>query len=91
MTCKDIFGLCKYKDIFGKPGQGIHSIRLFDIAVIDVIMTIVAGYYLHKYNLFNNLFGREFSQYEIIILLFVLGIVFHKIFCVETKINSLIF
>ena len=36
--------LCKYKDLFGKPGEGIHSWRIFDIGVIDVLVTIASAY-----------------------------------------------
>ena len=35
--------LCKYKDILGKPGQGVHSYRIFNIAIVDVILTISAA------------------------------------------------
>ena len=33
--------LSKYKDIFGKPRTGIHKYRFFDVAIIDVIGTII--------------------------------------------------
>jgi len=39
-----MFGLCKYKDILGKPGEGIHSIRLFNVAIMDVLFTIIGAY-----------------------------------------------
>ena len=35
--------LCKYKNILGEPGKGIHSYRLFGVAIADVIMTIIAA------------------------------------------------
>jgi hypothetical protein len=35
--------LCEYSDIFGKPNQGIHSIRIFDIAIVDVLLTIIVA------------------------------------------------
>ena len=38
--------LCKYKDIFGKVGEGLHSYRLFNIAIVDVISTIFVAYLL---------------------------------------------
>lgn len=28
--------LCEYKDIFGIPNEGVHSYRLFNIAIVDV-------------------------------------------------------
>ena len=33
--------LCQYKDIFGKVGEGIHSYRFFNIAIADVLLTIL--------------------------------------------------
>ena len=35
--------LCKYKDALGVPGKGIHSYRLFNVAIVDVLMTLVAA------------------------------------------------
>ena len=35
--------LCKYKDALGIPDKGIHSYRLFGVAIADVIMTIIAA------------------------------------------------
>ena len=35
--------LCKYKNIFGEPNTGIHSVRIFNIAIFDVISTIIVG------------------------------------------------
>ena len=44
-----MFYFCKYKDILGKPGEGVHSYRLFDIAVIDVVLTIGLALFIKKY------------------------------------------
>jgi hypothetical protein len=32
--------LCKYRDIFGKVGTGVHSLRLFNLAVVDTLLTL---------------------------------------------------
>jgi hypothetical protein len=74
--------LCIYRDIFGKPNEGVHSIRLFDFALVDVVFTIIAAYLLHKY---TNL-----SLSLSILLLFVLAILFHWLFCVDTKLNRIL-
>ena len=31
-----MFGLCRYKNALGRPGKGIHSYRIANIAVVDV-------------------------------------------------------
>jgi len=76
--------LCQYKDLFGKVGQGIHSYRFFNIAIADVLLTILAAYiiyiFLPKYNFFLILF-----------ILFILGIILHRIFCVKTTVDKLLF
>lgn len=35
--------LCKYKNALGVPGKGIHSYRVFGVAIADVIMTIIGA------------------------------------------------
>ncbi len=72
--------LCKYKDFFGKVGEGVHSYRLFNIAIVDVIMTLLFAYFISIY--FN------FSFIKSTIFLFILGIFFHWLFCVNTTINK---
>ena len=75
--------LCAYKDVFGKPGQGIHSYRLFGVAIVDVILTIFGAMiiaYFSKYNFF-----------KILIALFILGIIMHRVFCVRTTVDKLLF
>ena len=76
---------CKYKDIFGKPGQGVHSYRVANIAIIDVLFTLIGAYLINRY-FFNNK-----HLIKITLVLFILGIVFHRLFCVKTTINKLIF
>jgi len=76
--------LCKYKDIFGKVGEGIHSYRIFNIAIVDVLFTILAAYLIH-------LFYKKYSFLFILLILFILGIILHRIFCVKTTIDKLLF
>jgi len=75
--------LCKYKNILGKPNKGIHSYRIFNIAIADVIMTFIASFLISYF--FN------FPFFIILIILFILGIILHRIFCVKTTIDKLLF
>lgn len=75
--------LCKYKELFGKPGEGIHSWRIFDFGVIDILTTI-AGAYLISY-----LTG--FSFVYVLPAVFLLGIYVHRLFCVRTKLDRILF
>ena len=75
--------LGKYSDIFGKPNEGAHSYRILDIAIVDVLATGVlasgVAYLINK-------------QFLIVLLcLFILGIILHRLFCINTTINKIIF
>ena len=76
--------LCKYKNIFGKPKEGVHSYRIFNIAIVDVLATTFVAYIIKL--LFPN-----YNYYLILFTLFLLGIFLHHIFCVKTTIDKLIF
>ena len=76
--------LCEYKDILGKPNEGIHSYRIFDIAIFDVGLTVLAAFII-KY------LYPDYQLIYILIILFVLGIIVHRIFCVRTTIDKLLF
>lgn len=75
--------LCQYKNIFGKPNQGIHSYRIANIAIVDLILTIILAYIISQY--MNNSFIYVFMA------IFITGILLHRLFCVNTTINQLIF
>jgi len=75
--------LCKFKDVFGKPNTGLHSIRIFNIAVVDVLMTVLLAY------LIANSFHTSF--YVTLLVLFIIGIILHRLFCVKTTIDKLLF
>jgi len=80
-----MINLCKYSDIFGKVKEGIHSYRIFDIAVIDVLVTVIMAYIVHKY---------LFEKYSFIYVLlgtFIIGIISHRIFCVRTTVDNVLF
>ena len=76
--------LCKYKDIFGKVGEGIHSFRICNIAVVDVALTVLAAYCIH-------LIYPSCRFSIILLLLFLLGIAMHRLFCVRTPIDKFLF
>lgn len=75
--------LCKYKNILGIPNKGIHSYRFMSVAIADVIMTIIAAILISYF--FNG------SFFYTLIALFVLGIILHRLFCVRTTIDKLLF
>ena len=76
---------CNYSDIFGKVGEGLHSYRLFNIAIIDVLLTMIGAYFIQK-----NIF-KKYNYYEVLLGLFILGIIMHRLFCVRTTVDKMIF
>ena len=78
-----MFGLCKYKDIFGKPNTGLHSFRILDIAIFDVLGGIIISV------LISNTF--KIPLLYTIISYFILGIILHRLFCVRTTVDRLLF
>ena len=75
--------LCQYKDIFGKEGEGIHSYRLFDMAAVDLIGTLLLCFYISFLTRTNILI--------VTVSIFLLAIMMHRLFCVNTTINKKLF
>lgn len=73
---------CQYRHIFGKEGTGVHSYRLFGIAIVDLLLTILVAAIISYYtqNRFIIVFG----------ILMILAIFLHWLFCVKTRINTLL-
>jgi hypothetical protein len=75
--------LCPYRHIFGEERKGFHSLRLFDIAIGDVFLTILLSLFISYVSKLNVI--------TTFIIVFIIGIVVHRIFCVNTKVNVMIF
>jgi hypothetical protein len=75
--------ICDFKNIFGKPKEGVHSLRFMNIAIVDLLLTILLSLFFAK--IFNiNIFA-------VVLGTFLLGIVAHRIFCVKTTVDSVLF
>jgi len=75
--------LCKYKNLFGKPNEGLRQFRIFDIALYDTIIVILIGILFSWFTKINI--------WVVLIVLFISGIVAHRLFCVRTGIDKLLF
>jgi len=76
-------GLCKYRDALGVPGTGAHSIRLGGVAIVDVIMTLIGAYIIAR--IARTSFVWTAAGF------FLLGIILHRLFCVRTTLDKLLF
>ena len=72
--------LCKYKNSLGSPGEGVHT-HIMGLAWRDIVATIVGGFItalVFKWNIMYTIIG-----------LFILGILFHRLFCVRTIVDKI--
>jgi len=67
----------KFKNIFGVPGTGAHQYRLLDVAIVDYILTIALAYTVSRVSGFPLVLST--------ILMFVIGIVLHWLFGLQTS------
>ena len=73
----NIMSLCKYKDVLGVPGKGVHSTRFMGVALYDYIGTILLA-----------MITTKITKIPLVITTigwFVLGILLHALFCVPTQ------
>ena len=73
---------CPYSTIFGKPGEGVHSYRIFGLAAVDISLTILAAAitsYIYSVPFLYSLLGW-----------FVAGEVLHYAFGVNTAFLKMI-
>jgi hypothetical protein len=79
-------GLCKFKDSLGVPNKGIHF-HVFGIAIMDVIFTIILAMLITTfYKPIKS--NRLLSFLLILVMLFIIGIFLHWLFCVPTTVNK---
>ena len=77
--------LCMYKNMFGKVGEGIHSYRIGNVAVLDVGQTCVVAFFIWYFGF------PKYNFFYVLIAFFLLGIFMHRLFCVRTTIDKLLF
>jgi len=77
------YSLCPYKYLAGIPSKGVHQYKILDIAIVDVIATIIISYLISIY------FKKDFKK--ILLIIFLLGIICHRLFCIRTTIDKLLF
>jgi len=74
--------LCKYKNIFGKPNEGVHKSRIFGLALVDTVGTIIISFIIAKY--------YNINFYKTLLVVFIIAEISHYIFCVDTAFIKMI-
>jgi hypothetical protein len=76
--------LCQYKDMLGAPRTGFRAThRFMDFAYIDVLVTLACCVFL------SYVFKTSFLW--TCVFVFGLGILVHRLFCVRTKLDTILF
>ena len=77
--------LCKYKDALGVPGSktGLRKYRIFGIALFDTAVVLVFAVLLA--------WMFRLSYAYTIVAIFILGVFVHRLFCVRTAVDNIIF
>ena len=81
-------GLCKYQDILGIPREGIHSYRVFDVPIVDYLLTFfltIGISFIPSIKTFiPNLLTRLLLVFSV--LMIVAGLL-HTLFCVKSNLS----
>lgn len=75
--------LCRFQNALGIPGEGFHSYRFFNIAIGDVGLLLAVAILLTRYTQLPFRYALLYS--------FLLGVILHRIFCVRTTLDKLLF
>ena len=67
---------CSLRNMFGRPGKGLHAWHLGKIAVVDFAVTLVAAFAIGQYTAMP-------ADVALVVLL-LLGWALHTLFCVAT-------
>jgi hypothetical protein len=73
------------KKAFGEPKNGIHSYRVFNIAYLDVLITMIIAYFIQK------IFYPKTKYIKVLFFFVLSGIVLHRLFDVRTTVDKFIF
>jgi hypothetical protein len=71
--------------MFGKVGEGPHSYRVFDVAIVDVTTTVIGAFIIQKFIV------PQYSVWSVLLVMFLLGIILHRLLCVRTTVDKLLF
>jgi len=81
MSCP-FFDLSYYKDILGKPGQGVHQYKFMGTSIVDYAMSIVMAFII-----------TYFTKIPLVITtigVLLIGILLHYIFGIKTEVLKFI-
>jgi len=76
--------LCKYKNIIGEPNTGLRKkYRIFDVAVVDTVVTLLAVYLISYFSGYSFLYT--------LVITFIVMVLSHRLFCVRSTTDRWLF
>lgn len=69
--------------MFGAENTGVHAVRVMDVAVVDVALTVAVAYACSA--------AWRWPFWYTLLGFMCLGILVHRLFCVNSTINKMIF
>ena len=73
---------CPYREIFGRPGEGLHKYRIGGLAVVDLALTAGLAIAVAR---------TWLGALVVFCLLLVLATATHEYFCVNTRLTAAVF
>lgn len=74
--------ICRYRNVFGLPGKGVHALRFGGVAAVDLILTFLIAY-----------MGTQATGMPItlsLVLWILISMTLHYVFCVQTSVMTYI-
>ena len=69
---------CPFKDIIGRPGEGIHSIRFLGFSVVDTAVVVAFVWALAKH--------MKWEFWKVLVITLIIGEIVHWYFCVDSAV-----
>lgn len=74
---------CKFKDILGLPGKKFHKHFGFGFAILDLVFALAVAMLITYFT--------KICLWKTFIMVILLAIILHRLFCVNTVLNVMIF
>jgi tetrahydromethanopterin S-methyltransferase subunit C len=74
---------CQFQNLLGVPSQGVHSYRLFHVAIADVLLLVLFSLWLKN--------ALRIKYVEALFIGFIIGVIAHRVFCVRTTLDRALF
>jgi hypothetical protein len=81
-------GLCKYSNALGEPDKGVHALRIGGLAAVDLLLTAGLAYLVSRHALGCH---GVLAFLLVFVMLILVAVALHEAFCVNTRLNALIF